>query len=198
MLMDVLIIRGSSEARGRMCKRAIASSVLVMISVLLVFSNNPGSAKILNNPSGKPWSDYRLVIIKHELKLYFYKGKDIVKAFPVAIGRNPGDKLEVGDMRTPEGNFYIEKIHDSRNWVHDFKDGNGPIKGAYGPYFFRLYTGVDRTCSGKAWKGIGIHGTHDPTLIGKTVTEGCIRLHNEDLEDLRKYIRVGIPVSILP
>lgn len=152
----------------------------------------------LAKPHSNSKSEYKIVIKKSKCTLYLYKGNQLIKKYPVAIGKNPEDKQMVGDMRTPEGNFYIIKIHNSKAWVHDFKDGKGPIKNAYGPYFFRLYAGADRTKSGKEWKGIGIHGTHDPTSIGKMITEGCIRMHNKDIKALRKFIKIGTPVSIIP
>lgn len=34
----------------------------------------------------------------------------------------------------------------------------------------------------------GIHGTNDPDSIGKSVSMGCIRLHNEDVEALYTYL----------
>ena len=40
--------------------------------------------------------------------------------------------------------------------------------------------------------------THLPSSIGERATEGCIRLRNEDLEELVRYIYVGMPVVILP
>jgi len=142
--------------------------------------------------------DYWIRIVKSQFKLYLYKGDKLVKVYPVGLGKNPGDKERVGDMRTPEGDFYIIKIHDSRNWTHDFGDGKGPIRGAYGPWFLRLYTGSDRTRSGKSWTGIGIHGTHDSTSIGKMVSEGCIRMYNSDIEELRKIVKIGTTVIIDP
>lgn len=144
------------------------------------------------------YNDYSIVVKKGEFKLYLYKGDLLVKTYPIAIGKNPGDKERVGDCRTPEGNFYINSIEDSRSWVHDFGDGKGPIPGAYGPWFLRLYTGADRTKSGKTWEGIGIHGTHDPTSIGKMATEGCIRLKNEDIVELKEKVKIGTPVRIEP
>lgn len=50
--------------------------------------------------------------------------------------------------------------------------------------------------SGGAWDGIGIHGTHDPQSIGTDASEGCIRLHNEDLQELRSVVKVGTVVEI--
>jgi lipoprotein-anchoring transpeptidase ErfK/SrfK len=43
-----------------------------------------------------------------------------------------------------------------------------------------------------------IHGTNDPTSIGKHVSSGCIRLRNEDVEDLYQRVGVGTKVVVLP
>jgi lipoprotein-anchoring transpeptidase ErfK/SrfK len=43
-----------------------------------------------------------------------------------------------------------------------------------------------------------IHGTNDPTTIGKFVSSGCIRLTNEDATDLYERVRVGAKVVVLP
>lgn len=43
-----------------------------------------------------------------------------------------------------------------------------------------------------------IHGTNDPTTIGKFVSSGCIRLTNEDVEDLFSRVSVGTKVVVLP
>ena len=43
-----------------------------------------------------------------------------------------------------------------------------------------------------------IHGTNDPTTIGKRVSSGCIRLRNEDVEDLYQRVGVGTKVVVLP
>ncbi len=162
--------------------------------------NNYNHVIVVIPPSytGAIYRDYSIVVRKNKFKLYLYKGNCLIKTYPIAIGKNPGDKREVGDCRTPEGDFYINSIEDSSSWVHDFGDGKGPIKGAYGPWFLRLYTGADRTKSGKAWEGIGIHGTHDPTSIGKMASEGCIRMRNEDIMELKEKVKIGTPVKIEP
>jgi lipoprotein-anchoring transpeptidase ErfK/SrfK len=132
----------------------------------------------------------RLVVTKSAFTLDVVEGEEIVATFPVAIGQNDGQKQEEGDLRTPEGEFAVVSIEDSRAWTHDFKDGKGPARGAYGPWFVRLDT--------PGWTGIGIHGTHAPDSIGKAATEGCIRLENPDLLRLVARIAVGTPVTILP
>ena len=43
-----------------------------------------------------------------------------------------------------------------------------------------------------------IHGTNDPTTIGKFVSSGCIRLTNEDVSDLFSRVDVGTKVIVLP
>ncbi|BBB90312.1 MAG TPA: L,D-transpeptidase [Methylomusa anaerophila] len=54
---------------------------------------------------------------------------------------------------------------------------------------------------GSRWMGLnydtyGIHGTSAPWLIGKMVSNGCIRMHNPHAEELFFLIRVGTPVYI--
>ena len=113
------------------------------------------------------------------LSVIDYNGNDLYK-FPIACGVNFGNKIRQGDKKTPEGVFRIKGIHNSQKWTHDFGDGKGEISGAYGPWFFRIDV--------PGYTGIGIHGTHDDNSIGKRVTEGCIRLHNVDVEKLKSVV----------
>ena len=124
-----------------------------------------------------------------QLSLIDYSGK-VLKQYDIACGKNYGNKQEVGDLKTPEGIFHISSIEKSDDWTHDFGDGRGEIEGAYGPWFLRLET--------PGHKGIGIHGTHKPESIGTRDTEGCIRLKNEDLIDLKSRAHVGMTVVITP
>ena len=43
-----------------------------------------------------------------------------------------------------------------------------------------------------------IHGTNDPSTIGKFVSSGCIRLTNEDVADLFSRVNIGTKVVVLP
>ncbi|OAF12218.1 hypothetical protein AYJ54_06930 [Bradyrhizobium centrolobii] len=43
-----------------------------------------------------------------------------------------------------------------------------------------------------------IHGTNDPTTIGKFVSSGCIRMTNEDVIDLFGRVNIGARVVVLP
>ena len=130
----------------------------------------------------------KIVVSKQQLRLYVVEGKDTICNFPCAAGSNLGNKTKVGDCKTPEGTFSICQIQDSRTWVHDFHDGAGARAGAYGNWFIRLKV--------PGASGIGIHGTCFPESIGTRSTEGCIRLRNEDLNKLIKYVKVGMECVI--
>ncbi len=43
-----------------------------------------------------------------------------------------------------------------------------------------------------------IHGTNQPQTIGKFVSSGCIRMLNDDVEDLYERVKVGTKVVIMP
>lgn len=109
-----------------------------------------------------------------------YKGK-VQCTYGIACGRNYGDKRSSDDWRTPEGIFRIKYISDLRV---------DSLIRIFGPHFMCLDT--------PGWDGIGVHGTGVPSSIGKRVSHGCIRLHNEDVRELRKWCYVGMPVVILP
>ena len=129
-----------------------------------------------------------LAVEKEKHLLTVYDGIRPLKSYRIAVGRNAGDKQRAGDLRTPEGTFPVRRIHDAQHWVHDFGDGKGAVAGAYGPLFIRLDT--------SPWKGIGIHGTHDPASLGTNATEGCIRMQNDELLELAAMIGNGTTVII--
>jgi hypothetical protein len=56
---------------------------------------------------------------------------------------------------------------------------------------------------GALWMGLskphyGIHGTNDPSSIGRDVSRGCIRMFNEDVVALSSLVPVGTRVTIRP
>nr|WP_106781209.1 L,D-transpeptidase family protein [Lysinibacillus timonensis] len=84
--------------------------------------------------------------------------------------------IAVGRMlfETPIGNFVI---------VNRAPNPGGP----YGTMWLSL-----------SKEHYGIHGTNDPRSIGKSVSRGCIRMHNQDVEELATLIPNGTAVSIHP
>ena len=140
-------------------------------------------------PMGDASKSNHIIISKETMTLTLYDSDSLVVCrFPIAVGKNLGNKQRRGDMKTPEGLFSIEQIQNAESWCHDFGDGKGMIAGCYGNWFIRLKT--------PPHKGIGIHGTHDPASIGTRATEGCIRLENSNLDSLKPLVHVGMAVRI--
>lgn len=140
-----------------------------------------------------------IVIAKPEYRLYVCEAIEddtVCRAYyPVCVGKNKGQKQKKGDMRTPESSFEkpftITQITDASKWTHDFGDGRGEIL-SYGHWFMRLAT--------PGFSGIGIHGsTNNESSVPGRGSEGCIRLRNDDLNQLKeKYAYIGMKVVILP
>ena len=140
-----------------------------------------------------------IVISKPEYLLYVCEAVDgdtVCRAYyPVCVGQAKGQKQKKGDMRTPESSFEkpftITQITNASKWTHDFGDGRGEIL-AYGNWFMRLAT--------PGFSGIGIHGsTNNESSVPGRGSEGCIRLRNADLDQLKaQYAFVGMKVVILP
>ena len=162
-------------------------------TALISESAEKPSVETEEKPAAQASTGTSILIKKSEFRLYLLVDGNVVNSWPVALGKNAGQKRVSGDMKTPDGTFPIDEVLDSSYWMHDFHDGKGEIEGAYGPYFISLDTS---DLSGGAWDGIGIHGTHDPTSIGTCASEGCIRMHNSNLLALKKQITVGTQVTI--
>jgi lipoprotein-anchoring transpeptidase ErfK/SrfK len=146
-----------------------------------------------------PSGDY-LLVEKSKHLLHHYRDGELLGSYSVALGKNPADKSREWDYATPEGSFMIGSIKDSRHWTHDFGDGKGQIRGAYGPFFISIKTDSTSTLSGKTWTGIGIHGTHDPSSIGTDASEGCVRMHNDELILLKAALegKKEVRIDIVP
>ena len=62
--------------------------------------------------------------------------------------------------------------------------------------------GSPKNILGTRWMGItkpsyGIHGTTEPEKIGQQVTAGCVRMKNEEVEELYNFLPVGTEVTIV-
>lgn len=184
-LFCMITLLAAVVACGAKAKSVSATEVEAMTE-----AENTLSAKEVVADGDKAKAAY-IIILKQDFTLSLYDSDDrLVCRFPVAVGKNYGNKQRSGDMKTPEGDFSIQQIQPASDWGHDFGDGKGWIPNCYGNWFIRLKTPPHR--------GIGIHGTHAPESIGTRATEGCIRLRNADLDSLKPLVRVGMPVAILP
>ena len=156
-------------------------------AIIPINNSTPGPNSIFSYRALKDMYDYdsySIFVDKSKQELYLYKGSNLVKTYKTSTGLNPGNKLATGDKKTPNGLFHIMSIENSTDWKHNNAR-------AYGPWFLRLdYTDFEKKHS------IGIHGTNEPDKIGQMASEGCIRLRNEDIAELKSYMYKGVPVHI--
>ncbi len=144
-----------------------------MISCSLILCSGISSAEPVEE-------EVCLVISKSKHTLQVYLNEHPVFTFNVATGK---------EQLTPEGEFYIaNKIKN--------------------PWYLRknIPGGDKRNPFGTRWMGIsvpntggykyGIHGTNNPYSIGNSVSSGCIRMRNKDVEWLYRHIPTGTKVII--
>lgn len=153
---------------------------------LTTINNSPKQSIAEERPTGDMSEAHHIVISKENMRLKLYdRDSLLICSFPVSMGKHYGDKQELGDMKTPEGDFSIVQIQSASHWMYNTSKES--VKGYYGNWFIRLNT---------KYSGIGIHGTHLPESIGERDTEGSIRLNNYHLDSLRAMIDVGMAVRI--
>lgn len=116
------------------------------------------------------------------LVLYFPNGL-YCKSYEVCIGAND---------KTPVKNFTIKEKIKEPAW---YTEENGKT--------VKILYGDPRHAIGTRWlgfqdDGLGIHGTNDPNSIGKSLSHGCTRLRNNEVEELYEVVSVNTSVSIKP
>jgi lipoprotein-anchoring transpeptidase ErfK/SrfK len=120
----------------------------------------------------------RAVVSLADRKLAVLVNGAVVRVFTVAIGAPISP--------SPVGRFTIVNRLSEPTYYRPGKViGPGPSN-PLGP----RWLGLDR-------KGYGIHGTDEPQSIGYARSHGCIRLRNEDIQDLFSLLRVGDVVELL-
>lgn len=118
-------------------------------------------------------------IRKKQNLLYVMLNDTPVYVFRVATGR--------ASRPTPEGDFPI-------------------VTKVVNPYYLpkKIAGGASNNPLGTRWMGLsigngykyGIHGTHKPYLLGQSVSSGCIRMRNQDVEFLFRHIPLRTTVKI--
>lgn len=100
-------------------------------------------------------------------RLSYHEGNRIIKAYPVGVGKP--------STPTPTGSYTV---------INKIVQPGGML--------------------GTRWMGLsipignyGIHGTNNPRSIGGYVSNGCIRMYNQDVEELFPNVVIGTPVNIL-
>jgi len=108
-------------------------------------------------------------------------GDKLVAQFPVTMG-SQHDPLPIGRWKVPTFSF-LPKFHYQPNLFWDAKDSATEHMLAPGP----------NGPVGVAWLDLtkehyGIHGTPEPSTIGKTESHGCIRMTNWDVMRLARIM----------
>lgn len=121
---------------------------------------------------------FSILVDKSQNTLTLKSNDEVFKIYPVSTGI---------DNSTPIGTFKITVKIINPTWYK---------AGAVVP------PGSPKNILGSRWLGIslpgyGIHGTTEPESIGKQVTAGCIRMLNEDVEELYTIVPVGTEVTIV-
>lgn len=133
---------------------------------------------------------YLLIADKGDRIIHLFERSEtgwfLARTFPVASGAKTGKKTVSGDLKTPEGIYFIEgrKEGDSLNEI-------------YGPLAYVLnYPNRHDVAAGRTGNGIWIHGTTPGEV--PVDTKGCLELHNDNLIKLSNILGKGdlVPVVI--
>ncbi len=161
----------------------------------------------------------RLLVNKAQRRLELWVRGRMVKAYRVQLGWSPhGPKMREGDMRTPEGRYFICAHTPSAEyylalWISypNTEDARRGLKaGRLIPKEFdeisaALSEGKCPLQHTKLGGEIVIHGQLEPGDINPASvreyqdwTDGCVALFNPDLRELYELIPDGTPITIVP
>jgi len=130
---------------------------------------------IIPNIEGKtldiPFYPMEMKIIQDKHELWVVSGDVILRRYPIGLGKN---------NRTPTGTFYIDiKIMNPNQHQYSIKQN------PYGKRALQL-----------SISNYAIHGTNQAESIGRNISNGCIRMFNEDIVELYSLIPLYTSVHI--
>lgn len=161
-----------------------------IVGICILFAL-PCSSSALGMEAGPYGPDSLFAIDKSSQTLFHFRKNDkshnldLVRKIPCTTGKVTGDKFREGDMKTPEGIYFIQG-----------KKEGGLNFGLYGDLAFVLNfpNPVDQA-KGKTGHGIWMHGRGKP--IKPHETRGCVALNNSDIKTLQSDVRINTtPVLI--
>jgi len=116
-------------------------------------------------------------VSKQHFKLLLYLDGKLYRCWTIGIGR---------DNRTPAGTFLITDAIAKPAWTPPGKSiPYGDPENVLGTRWLKLTPteGTDPTL-----EGYGIHGTWEPETVGTSCSAGCVRMRNDDVEELFDFI----------
>ncbi|WP_429113210.1 L,D-transpeptidase family protein [Ensifer sp. KUDG1] len=152
----------------------------------------PGTIiKVINPGANKTGKVARILADKGRKQVLAYDdaGK-LIAAYPATIGSS--------DTPSPSGTVNVERIALNPGYTYNpkinFKQGNNDK-------VLTLQPGPNGPV-GTVWIALskptyGIHGTPEPSKIGKTQSHGCVRLTNWDATELAKMVSTGVTVEFV-
>jgi len=139
-------------------------------------------------------TEYALVVDKGSNRLYVYRNigsglpPELVDDFYIVLGKKTGDKYREGDLRTPNGVYFVTSYLPDEKLPPLYGSGAFPVN---------YPNELDRRMR-KTGNGIWLHGT-DKSLYSRPPldSEGCVVLTNEEFTRIGKYVEIGrTPVII--
>lgn len=135
-----------------------------------------------------------LVVDKQSHRLYVYvregKGEPphLVRDFYVSTGKLSGNKVSSGDLRTPEGVYFLTRHIPNSALPEEYGSGAYPLN----------YPNALDTHEGKTGEGIWLHGTGNAFYSRPPQdSEGCVVLPNVDLDQVAAYIHPGVTPLVI-
>jgi lipoprotein-anchoring transpeptidase ErfK/SrfK len=142
-------------------------------------SNNLDGSKIIPGRKIKVWNaPFSIFVDKSQNILLLKSDEEVVKTYLASTGKNNS---------TPVGTFKITNKLPNPTW---FKAGAAVPPESPENVLGTRWMGFDLP-------GYGIHGTTEPKELGKQVTQGCVRLSNNDVEELYTIVPLGTEVTIV-
>jgi lipoprotein-anchoring transpeptidase ErfK/SrfK len=142
-------------------------------------SNNLKDDTIRVGQKIRVWTgQFNIYVDKSQNILILKDGNEVIKVYRVSTGENNS---------TPVGEFNITSKLVDPVWFH-----KGVVVPPESP----------SNVLGTRWLGFdiagyGIHGTVDPDSIGQQVTAGCVRMRNQEVEELYSIVPNGTKVVIV-
>jgi L,D-transpeptidase ErfK/SrfK len=142
----------------------------------------------------------QLVLDRTHRQLMVLSDGVLTHRFPAAVGTE--------GWETPAGRHRVlQKIHEPV-WTHPVT-GENIGQGKRNPLGSR-WIGFYRDCKGRSgWDGeqyldidgctvAGFHGTPYRWTVGRAVSHGCVRLYEENVQELFDMVRLGTRVIVIP
>jgi lipoprotein-anchoring transpeptidase ErfK/SrfK len=140
-----------------------------------------------------------IVINTSDNHFYLYQGKQMIREGKCSTGKNEKLVSEKGDntFYTPQGVRKVLRKQKNPVWAKPnwaFIEEGLPIPPAGHPSRFEAGTLGDYKL--ELGNGYMIHGTIYKRFIGQSVTHGCIRMLDDDLEAVYNTLAIGSKVYI--